>query len=284
LKNSGNIVMTSNSSIFYLLMSLVQSPQTFRQIYFDSPLLHVDLLQVRLREWDQRFFVFEIDFQNLGAAWIQHVGDDSKVLTIHGKDLAPFQLKRVKPAFFRRRQIHGWDADFTANPRFRFRNRIDPAKFYYATSVLPAKKLNLPFVLGECTGKEFDLTSGLKNPIVFEHLLDSDLAFQSLGFDDPGDRYVGRFLMLMNEALLQNLKCEPLFQLHARGAENSTDWSCRSTLLAYDFSEVALGNSKLENGRLLSFDWSHGYLVGIIHKSFRNLLDELLHSHLHVAV
>ena len=58
--------------------------------------------------------------------------------------------------------------------------------------------------------------SGAEYRIIFEQLLDSDLAFQTLCFCDPSDGYVGGFRMI-DEALLQNLEREPLFQLHSRG-------------------------------------------------------------------
>ena len=48
---------------------------------------------------------------------------------------------------------------------------------------------------------------------------------------------------MTDEALLQNLEREPLFQLHSRGAQNGPDRSCRSTLFPDDFTEVALSNS-----------------------------------------
>ena len=106
--------------------------------------------------------------------------------------------------------------------------------------------------------------SGAENCIIFEQLLDSDLAFQTLCFCDPSDGYEGGF-RLTDEALLQNLEREPLFQLHSRGTQNGPDRPCRSALFPDDFSEVALSNLKFQNRRLLSFDRAYGNLVRIIH-------------------
>ena len=44
-------------------------------------------------------------------------------------------------------------------------------------------------------------------------------------------------------ALLQNLECEPLFQLHSGGTKYGSNRSCRSALFPDDFTEVALSNS-----------------------------------------
>ena len=50
---------------------------------------------------------------------------------------------------------------------------------------------------------------------------------------------------MTDEALLQNLEREPLFQLHSSGTKNGSDRPCRPALFADDFAEVALSNSKL---------------------------------------
>src|SRR2546430_9380926 len=86
------------------------------------------------------------------------------------------------------------------------------------------------------------ISSGAEYCIIFEQLLDSDLAFQTLCFCDPSDGYEGGF-RLTDEALLQNLEREPLFQLHSRGTQNGPDRPCRSALFPDDFAEVALSNS-----------------------------------------
>jgi hypothetical protein len=86
---------------------------------------------------------------------------------------------------------------------------------------------------------------------------------------------------MTDAALLQNLERESLFQFHSGGAKNRSNRSRRSALLPDDFSEIALGDSELKNRCLFPLDWSHGHLIRIVYKSFRNLLDELLHSHVH---
>ena len=83
---------------------------------------------------------------------------------------------------------------------------------------------------------------------------------------------------MTDEALLQDLERKPLFQFHSRGAEDGPDGSCRSALLSDYFAEVALSHSQLKNSCLFTFNRPHRNLVGIVHKSFRDLFDELLHS------
>ena len=89
---------------------------------------------------------------------------------------------------------------------------------------------------------------------------------------------------MTDEALLQNFEREPLFQLHSSGTKNGSDRPCRPALFADDFAEVALSNSKLKNRCLFAFYWTDSYLIRIIYKRFRDLLDELLHSHLHTRL
>src|SRR5205809_6357224 len=79
--------------------------------------------------------------------------------------------------------------------------------------------------------------------------------------------------------LLQNLKRKPLFQLHPRGAEDGTDGPCRSTLLSNNLTEVALSYSEFKNSCLFTLDRPNRDLIRIIHQGFRDLFDELLHSH-----
>ena len=65
-------------------------PQTVRQIHFDSPLIQIDLFQILLREWDQRFFILAIDLQNFRAARVEHVGDRSEYSPSTAKTRQPF--------------------------------------------------------------------------------------------------------------------------------------------------------------------------------------------------
>ena len=80
------------------------------------------------------------------------------------------------------------------------------------------------------------------------------------------------------QLLLQNLKREPFFQLLSRCTEDSSDGSRCSPLLPDYLAEVALSNSQFKNRGLFSFNGPNGNLLWIVHESFRNLLDELLHS------
>ncbi len=84
---------------------------------------------------------------------------------------------------------------------------------------------------------------------------------------------------MFDYALLQNLERKPLLQLHSCGAENGSNRSCRSALLADNFAEVGLSHSQLKNSCLFAFNWLNRYLIGIVHQSFRDLFDQLLHSY-----
>jgi hypothetical protein len=88
--------------------------------------------------------------------------------------------------------------------------------------MLLSKELNFRLSPGNRAFEQHHAAAGLENRVVFEHLLDSYRAFQTLGFCDPTDGYVGGILTI-DEALLQNLECKPFFQLHSCSAENSTD-------------------------------------------------------------
>ena len=107
--------------------------------------------------------------------------------------------------------------------------------------MLPAKEFDFRWTFGN-PGGHYQSTSRLKDLSIFEEQLDSDSAFQTLGFRDPSDGDEGGFLMT-DEALLQNLEREPFFQLHSRGTEDRPDRSCRPSLLPDNFAEVALSNS-----------------------------------------
>jgi hypothetical protein len=82
--------------------------------------------------------------------------------------------------------------------------------------VLSPKKTNLGIQLRDFGRGQNHAPPGNEYRIIFEQLLDSDLAFQTLCFGNPSDGYVGGFRMI-DEALLQNLEREPLFQLHSCG-------------------------------------------------------------------
>src|SRR5439155_10172964 len=84
--------------------SLVQIPQVFRQVHFDLALIQFDPFQVLLCEWNERFFVLSIDFQNFSAASIEHIRDCSNVFAVCRNHAATFQLERIKPTLFGGRQ------------------------------------------------------------------------------------------------------------------------------------------------------------------------------------
>jgi hypothetical protein len=85
-------------------------------------------------------------------------------------------------------------------------------------------------------------------------------------------------------ALLQYFEREPLFELHTCRAQDGPDRPRGSALFSDDFTKVALSNSQFKNRRLFTFYWPHGNLIRIVHESFRDLLDELLHSHRHIHI
>src|SRR5437773_4202915 len=82
--------------------SFVQFPQAFRQIHFDSPLIQVDLSQIRLRKRDQRLLLLTIHLQDVSASHVEHVGYCSDVLAVDREHATALQLKGVEPAFFGR--------------------------------------------------------------------------------------------------------------------------------------------------------------------------------------
>src|SRR5262245_36494894 len=77
---------------------LIQVPQVFRKVHLDSLLIRVNSFYVRLRKWDQRFFVVAIDFQYFIPAGLEHIRHDAHILTVGRYHPAPFQLKGIKPA------------------------------------------------------------------------------------------------------------------------------------------------------------------------------------------
>jgi len=162
-------------------------------LHFDSPLIDVDLLNVQLREWDQRLFIVPNDFQNLSAARIDNAGNGSNVLAVSSKNSATLQLKRVIRTLLCCGQRIRRNFDFAANVSFGFRNRIDSPEFYDAAPMLPSKNLDFRLACGSRGGRKYDRAPGFEHAIVFEQLLDSDFAFQTLGFGDPSDGNVGDF-------------------------------------------------------------------------------------------
>jgi hypothetical protein len=172
---------------------LVQIPQAFRQVYFDPALIQIDLAHVRLCERNQCFLILAIDLQNLSLSRSEYIRNHSNVFAVYCKNLAAFQLKSIKRTVCGRRQCVGRNPDFTADIFFGFRNRIDSPQFSDAPPVLPAKELKLRIPLGALPGRKDDPPPGLEDGVVFEQLLDPDLTFQTLGFGNPGDGYIGAF-------------------------------------------------------------------------------------------
>src|SRR5262245_7602835 len=78
--------------------------------------------------------------------------------------------------------------------------------------------------------------------------------------------------------LLQDFQRTPLFEFHARRAENCTNRPRGSSLFSDDLAEVTWGNPELEYRRLFPFNRSHRNLIRTVNQSFSDLLNELLHS------
>ena len=78
---------------------------------------------------------------------------------------------------------------------------IDPTKFENATSMLGSKKFNFRVVLGSSGhgGLQSQTPSRLEDRLIVEDQLDSNGAFQTLGFRDPSNGNEGRF-QLTDEA------------------------------------------------------------------------------------
>src|SRR5215470_3059920 len=98
-------------------------------------------------------------------------------------------------------------------------------------AMLSAKKIDFCFMSGCFAVPQDHAPACTENRIIFEQLLDSDLAFQTLCFGDPSDGYVGGFRST-DEALLQNLERKPLLELHSSGTQYSSYGPCRSALFS----------------------------------------------------
>jgi hypothetical protein len=220
-------------------ISLVQIPQSFRQIHIDSALIQIDRLYKLFREWDQRLLVFAIDLQNVGPA-SEHIGNRADVLAVCRVHTATFQLEGVNPTFLCCRQRIGGNFDLDADVLLGFRDTIDSFELSDAASMLAAKRFDLRLALRALTGHD-DFPSGRENLVFFEQLLDSDFTAEALSLRDPRYGYVRGF-WITDEALLQNLEREPLFQFHSGGTQNRSDRTCGSSLLSNDLSEIGLSN------------------------------------------
>jgi hypothetical protein len=147
-------------------ISLVQIPQTFRQIHIDPSLIQIDILYKRLREWDQRLFIFAVDLQDVCPAG-KHIGDRADKLTVCRVHTAPFQLKGVNPTFLRCRQRVRGNFDLASDVRFGFRDTVDTLELRYAASMLAAKRFDLCFAL-RALPRHNNFPAGLKDLVFFE--------------------------------------------------------------------------------------------------------------------
>src|SRR5262245_9100376 len=86
---------------------LIQVPQVVRKLHFDSLLIQLNSFYVRLRKWDQCFFVVAIDFQYFTPARLEHIDHRTHILTVGRYHATTFQLKRIKPALFGRGNVSG---------------------------------------------------------------------------------------------------------------------------------------------------------------------------------
>jgi len=173
-------------------ISLVQIPQSFRQIHIDPALIQIDRLYKLLREWDQRLLIFAIDLQNVCPAG-QDIGNSADILTVCRVYPASFQLEGVNPAFLCCRQRVGGNLNLASDILLGFRDTVDILELRNAASVLSAKRFDLCFAsLRVFPGQDYFPTR-LKDLIFLEQLLDSDFTAEALGFCDPRYGYIRGF-------------------------------------------------------------------------------------------
>jgi hypothetical protein len=144
-------------------------------------------------------------------------------------------------------------------------------------AVLPAEEFNFKFPLALCTGNQ-QLTTRGKIPVIIKEEFNPNQAGQPLSLGNAGDGK--KRLFVADETLLQNFEREPFFKLHTGGTQDRSDRPSRPALFSDDFPKVILCHPQLENRCLLAFDCANCHLIRIVHKSFRDLLDEFLHSDL----
>jgi hypothetical protein len=148
-------------------ISFVQIPQFFRQFHVNSALVRIDCLDVFIRERNQYFLAGAIDAQYVGPAGFDNVSHGSDQLAIRAVNCATFQLKGIKPAVFRGRQIFSSDLDFGADVLLSLRNRIDSFEFCDAPPVLPAALFDFSVAL-EAPSCNQDSAAGLEDGVLFE--------------------------------------------------------------------------------------------------------------------
>jgi hypothetical protein len=87
------------------LKSSIQIPEAFRQFHVDPALFEVDSPEIGMGKRNQRFLFVTIDLENPGVSGLHHIRHLANVLAASGKDTATFQLKCIKPALSRIRQV-----------------------------------------------------------------------------------------------------------------------------------------------------------------------------------
>ena len=266
------------------MTSLIQSPKTFRQIHFDSLLIQIDLSSNTTRANGISVSSFSRSTFSISAP------PESRTSVIVPMNSPPvvntsatFQLKRVKGSLFR---AGNSSAAILISCRCTFqlpKCESIPRNFMTQRPCCLRKNsisVSRPHCLAVRRSK-IDATPGFEDRIVFKRLLDSDFAFQTLGFRDPSDGNVRR---LPNELMKRYSRISSVnrfFSFIPAALRMVRIDLAVLPLLPDDFAEVALSNSNSRTVVCSPSIGPNGNLLRIIHESFRNLLDELLHSHLH---
>jgi hypothetical protein len=77
--------------------------------------------------------------------------------------------------------------------------------------------------------------------------------------------------------LFQNFQDKSLFKFHACGSEKRSDTSGRAPLFSDNLAKIAWRNPQFKNSGLLSLNFGNRYLLGVIHKRFRNHFYQIFH-------
>jgi hypothetical protein len=96
-------------------------------------------------------------------------------------------------------------------------------------------------------------------------------SYQARWIHDPFHRItLAKMETVHLASLFQDFQNKPFFELHTGSAKKRSDASGRPSLFSDDLSKVARRNSEFQNSSMLSLNFRHRDLCGVIHKRFRN--------------
>src|SRR5690242_3339386 len=83
---------------------------------------------------------------------------------------------------------------------------------------------------------------------------------------------------IAHDCLFENFECKPLFQFHSGGSQKRADGLGCAALASDHFSQIIGSDAQFQHSHLLAFNGSHRNIFGMIDKSFRDGLNQLLHE------